>query len=587
MRLLPFLRANGFLAFLCATHIAILWSTAQSLSPTRAEPAHLAAGISHWRFADFSLYRVNPPLVRMVAALPILLAGGKDDWSSFSTSSNSRAEFAVGRDTVAANGPRALSLMILARIACIPFSLLGAYVCYRWANELYGNTAALAAAALWCFCPIVAGHGALITPDVGAASMGFAACYLFWRWLKEPTWRWALLAGGGLGLAELTKFTWLILFAVWPVTALILSCVRRFRRLPSQGESAGDPATISKSPRLGWSAAQVAAMLSLAVFVVNLGYAFEGSCGRLGDQRFVSRLFKGSGEGRDERDYGRHNRFVGTWLETAPVPLPADYVLGIDVQRRDFEAGMPTFFRGDWRDSAPWYAYFYALAIKLPLGTLCLFILAAIDSLVRRDSGRDEFVLLFPALVLFAVACGHTGLHSQVRYVLPALPFLFVWAAKSARAFALGNRRIGWLAALVLGWSIAATLYNHPHHLSYFNELCRWPSTAPPPLFDSNLDWGQDLVYLREWSERHPEARPLRVACYSGFDPADIGIDCLHAADVCDGQPSENRPPAGWYVLSLGDLWGRGDSYAYFRPLEPVAVLGSTIHIYHLARVEK
>ena len=33
--------------------------------------SHLPAGISHWRFGRFDLYRVNPPLVRMVAALPV------------------------------------------------------------------------------------------------------------------------------------------------------------------------------------------------------------------------------------------------------------------------------------------------------------------------------------------------------------------------------------------------------------------------------------------------------------------------------------------------------------------------------------
>ncbi|HVA45057.1 MAG TPA: glycosyltransferase family 39 protein [Pirellulales bacterium] len=454
-------------------------------------------------------------------------------------------------------------------------------------SELYGGTPGLVATALWCFCPIVLGHGALVTPDVAAASMGVAACYLFWRWLGEPTWSWALAAGGGLGLAELTKFTWLILFAAWPLTALIVAAIRSFSGLRAAGKSPTDAAMIATFQRPVSTAAQLAAMLSLAVFVINVGYGFSGSCGRLGDQRFVSRLFKGSEEGRDERDYGRHNRFAGTWLKSARIPLPGDYVLGIDVQRRDFEAAMPTFFRGAWRESAPWYAYLYGLAIKLPLGTLCVLILAAVDRLVRRGGARDEFVLLFPALVLLAVACGHTGLNSQVRYVLPALPFLFIWAAKSARGFAVGRRRIAWLAAFALAWSVAATLYNHPHHLSYFNELCRWPRTAPPPLLDSNLDWGQDLVYLREWSKRHPETRPLRVACYASFEPADLGIDCLPAADVCDGQPGENQPPGGWYALSLGELWGRGGRFAYFRRLEPVAVVGTTIHIYHLTRDEK
>src|SRR5579871_864754 len=39
-------------------------------SPTHLEAATLVSGISHWQFGRFELYRVNPPLVRIVAAWP-------------------------------------------------------------------------------------------------------------------------------------------------------------------------------------------------------------------------------------------------------------------------------------------------------------------------------------------------------------------------------------------------------------------------------------------------------------------------------------------------------------------------------------
>jgi len=43
-------------------HTVLLALNALWMSPTLDEPAHLVAGISHWRFCDFSLHRVNPPL---------------------------------------------------------------------------------------------------------------------------------------------------------------------------------------------------------------------------------------------------------------------------------------------------------------------------------------------------------------------------------------------------------------------------------------------------------------------------------------------------------------------------------------------
>ena len=77
----------GFILFV---HGSMLAWMAYRYSPTIDEPAHLIAGISHWKFGRFDLYRVNPPLVRLVAALPMLLVDPKIDWTSFSTAAYSR-----------------------------------------------------------------------------------------------------------------------------------------------------------------------------------------------------------------------------------------------------------------------------------------------------------------------------------------------------------------------------------------------------------------------------------------------------------------------------------------------------------------
>ena len=116
-----------------------------------------------------------------------------------------------------ANQSKSFWLFTIARWACIPFSVLGGYVCFRWAHELYGRNAGLVALVLWCFCPNILGHGQLITPDVSATALGVLAGYLFWRWLKQPAWSTALAAGLALGLVELTKFTFVVLFPLWPL----------------------------------------------------------------------------------------------------------------------------------------------------------------------------------------------------------------------------------------------------------------------------------------------------------------------------------------------------------------------------------
>jgi hypothetical protein len=135
----------------------------------------------------------------MVAALPVLFADPALDWDGFHEGPGTRAEFLVGRHFLEANGRRSLFFFVLARWACVPFSVLGAYVCYRWARELYGDAAGMIALVLWSTCPNIVGHGALITPDVGATALGVAAAYTFWRWIRLPDWGRATMAAIALG----------------------------------------------------------------------------------------------------------------------------------------------------------------------------------------------------------------------------------------------------------------------------------------------------------------------------------------------------------------------------------------------------
>ncbi|MDX1968249.1 MAG: hypothetical protein SFV23_13820, partial [Planctomycetaceae bacterium] len=162
---------------LLATQAGLLAYSATRHSPTFLEPAFLASGVSHWQFGRFELYRVNPPLVRMVAALPVLAVGCETDWSRFYDGPGSRAEFPIGEDFIKANGPRSIPLFFYARWACIPFALIGGYFAYRWSKDLYGPAAGLFSLWLWTFEPNLLAHAELITPDSACTSFGIAAGY--------------------------------------------------------------------------------------------------------------------------------------------------------------------------------------------------------------------------------------------------------------------------------------------------------------------------------------------------------------------------------------------------------------------------
>jgi hypothetical protein len=209
--------AVAAIAVLLIAHAGLLAWGAWRHSITWDEVGHLPAGMSHWLFGRFDLYQVNPPLVRMVASVPVVLSRPEVDWTLFVGFPGIRSEWPIGTKLIEDNGERSFWLFTLARWACIPLSLLGAYVSFRWARELYGQTAGFVSLTLWCFSPNILAHAQLITPDVGAAALGVTAAYVFWHWLKSPGWGRALTAGTVLGLAELTKTSWIVLFPLWPI----------------------------------------------------------------------------------------------------------------------------------------------------------------------------------------------------------------------------------------------------------------------------------------------------------------------------------------------------------------------------------
>ncbi len=88
--------------------------------------------------------------------------------------------------------------------------------------------------------------------------------------------------------------------------------------------------------------AEHALILLMGCYILNLGYGFEGSFQRLDDYSFVSETFGGH---RDElvTAVNLGNRFSRTRMAAVPVPLPKNYVMGIDMQKWDFKRKMESF----------------------------------------------------------------------------------------------------------------------------------------------------------------------------------------------------------------------------------------------------
>jgi hypothetical protein len=462
---------------LLAIQTVLLSFSAIRLSPTHLEPAFLASGLSHWEFGRFDLYRVNPPMVRMIAALPVLCVDHRTDNSLYSSVPGSRAEFGLGQDFVAANGPRTHLLVSYARLACIPFALGGAYIAYCWATEMYGVSGGLLTLALWIFEPTLLAHSALITTDGACASFCILAAYTFWRWTRQPTGTTALLAGITLGLAQLAKMSLAILFPLWLIVIAMMLAMRRI--------------SLSR-PIVG----QVTLIELTAILVMNAGYAFDGTGRPLGQFQFVNRTLSGS--------IGiPGNVLKGTWFGHLPVPLPAEYVLGLDTQLRDHENyPKPLYMNGTFRDHGSPLYYLYAILVKSPLPLLGLYALTILRVITRPNGSAGwPFLVAIPLLVLLSVETSTVQFH---RYCTPVLG-CFVVAAGNCFSFSSQWLRI--VTATLAIWTALSTVASLPDGIAYFGDQVGGKPAGQTCLISSSLDWGQGLSELEQWASGRPETR--------------------------------------------------------------------------------
>jgi len=528
--------------------------------PVSDEVGHMAAGLSHWRFARFELFAVNPPLVRLLATAPVFLSPHHENWRLYSQQIANRSEFNIGREFVSENPDTWLDLFFLARCMCIPFGTIAALLCFWWGRYLYGRLAGWIAMLLWCSSPTCMTYSAMMTPDAVATTIGVFAWWVVVQWLKSPTWGIAAIAGVFLGLAVLSKSTLAILVVILPVAAVAVRLSRRIETPVSHRSICYQTICIG----------------CISLHVINTGYAFEGTFTRFGDFTFRSEALMslqnvcGDGE-------------LGELLRNVPVPLPKNMLLGIDHLKYEYEQRYWSYLRGEHKLGGWWYYYLYAYLVKTPIGALGLLLVAFVTFTWRihcNELWLDELLLLAPAFAVFLVVSSQTGFNHHIRYVLPAFPSLCIFASRVARTGKAAKRLSRIVCLFLTAWAVYSGLTIFPHSMSYFNELVGGPKNGWKHLSFSNIDWGQDMHFLRDWQRSHPQARPLYIRTKSLISAEKYGI-------LSDQFPieedSRKKPfPAGWYVLGINELLTHNSDISGFLRLASDDQIGYSMNVYYL-----
>lgn len=560
-----------------AVQLVLGCDAARRLTVTHDEYWHLPVGLLNLKTGRFDYDNLNPPLVRMAAAAPLLLHPFANNFAvDYQADATAYGDAFVqhARQNPLANPSSGVydGWFAIGRCIIVLLMVVTGLVLTIWARELFGDKAGVLAAVLWLACPNVLAHGSLVTTDLGAAAFFVFTLFAAWKHAAQPTWTRAVVWGVLLGLAQVAKYTCVLLIPL----SLAVWLIRRVRN--------------SEMPPLGWKRAvsHAALVCTLCGVVWNAGYLFDGSFASLGSYTFRSRTLSSL------------NGVAA--LKHIPVPLPRQYVAGLDRQKQIMESPHPVFLDGEWSTEgfASYYpmTLLYKLSHGLQLLIVCVALFLVSPGAVSRN-GRTQVAILVPAAAML-LSASSGGMQLGIRYILPAIPFLILFAAQAAQWCDWSKFRARTAVVVVLTLAACASLRYHPHHIAYFNELAGGPVGGRAHLLDSNLDWGQDLRGLRTWMEANGRDE-IGLAYFSTVPPSFVGARHRDDIGIRYHLPPSRMPQPGWYAVSVNFVMGRPHvlrdetgrfraadigEFAYFGFFEPVARIGYSIDVYHIIEAD-
>jgi 4-amino-4-deoxy-L-arabinose transferase-like glycosyltransferase len=518
------------LAALCVQFVALGLVQAWRDAPTYDESYHLAAGITGLTRHQLRITPEHPPLPGLLAALPVLAAHpvipNGQSWRSGYSEGYAR-EFVAAQSRAG----KLQTVTFLGRLVPLAEGGAVALLAYALAKRLFGRAAGLLAATVWLTLPFTAGLSHLNGVDVPFALTTLVLSLALLRYVRGPTTRAAILVGLACGVGLTVSLTALVLVPTSAVVVLLVGSrhlARALRHVLLIGASS-------------W--AVVWLLYRLVSPFPDVRHTEPVPAGPV---RLLARLAR-------------------------LVPWPPEYDYGIWKQALIAAKPGRAYLFGEAWEGARWWFWPGSMLVKLPVSVLIIVLLGLLcwRKLPRRTISEAALVLAVPAVALTAFIVPQPR-QLGLRYLLPVITLAVVAGSPAVR-----------IATKAVAGRLALALLLTAQLLWFWESVPRSLAWTAPPFrpgyqvtADSNLDWGQDLYRLRDWSRDHRNA----VVFYFGtVDEKSVLQDSRSFSTIV----GRGRPPAGWYAVSASHLtdWS-SKSLAWLRGYCPVELVGDSILVY-------
>lgn len=496
-------------------------------SITNDELTHITSGYSYVKAFDFRMNPEHPPLIKILAGIPLLFLGPEFPTDHVSWVEGNQWVF--GAQFLYFQNENTDQLIFWARLPMVLVGvLLGLYV-FRFAKELYGQQAGYLALFLFTFSPNILAHARLVTTDVGLSAFAVMTVFYWWRVLENNAQRDVMLTGLSFGLAMASKFSAVYLLPI----LVIMGALKVWEALKNHKGHQDVFAIVNKEGH--HKAFALVVLIGLAMVVLSYGVVHVGQ-----------------------------------------------YIQGFINVAAHSQRGHNAFLMGEFSNKG-FFTYFpIAFLIKTPLAMLAL-ILTTIIFYSKLGEGwkfalkRD--LVLFVPIAVFVGSFLVNQINIGLRHILPAYPFLFIWVSQTVNLEWDKVKKGIFFAIIILAY-LGASLSIAPHYLAYFNSIVGGPDKGYQYLIDSNIDWGQDLKGLGQYVKEN-DIKQVKMAYFGKDSRAYRGINWTEL---------KCAPESGIIAVSVNRLVGfdppTHECLAWLRIKEPVTTIGHSIFVYDIKEDE-
>ena len=468
----------GFI-LIFAIHLALI-SRANTI--TWDEPDHIYSGYMSWR-GDFGLNPEHPPLVKFVAALPLLPM--QLNVPEMQDRPYRLQAVLGGRDFIFHND--ADKIVFRAQMAASLFTLLLLVIAFLAAREMFNTTAGFLALGLLVFDPTLLAHGALVTTDAAQSCFLLASIYGFYRYVQLPSAGRLMIPGIAAGLALASKHSAVLVFPM----LLILAGVEIFRQEPAN--SGSQPSAGKRAARYV-TALAIIGLMSVAILWAAYGFRYAA---RENGLQLNPPMEAQLGKVPSPTQAKILHEFARFHL------LPESYIYGfahVLFSADDFNS----YLFGESYPHAVWFYFPVAMLVKSSLTFLVLLAISVwVIASGRLRMRRELAFLLIPPLVYLAVSM-KSGMNIGIRHILPVYIFLAILIAGAASVLIKDSRRWRYAVVLLLLFQAISVARAFPNCIGYGNEAFGGPKNVWRYVSDSSADWAQQLHAVKRYTdERH------------------------------------------------------------------------------------